>query len=302
MSVPNSRTAAAQRHAMAESLRGYWLQAESYQKFLSYVGALLVASAVFHFVVLLVTRGSWAGPVSWRKPILFGEAFGLTACSIAWFMTFLPKRPVAGWVLSIALGIANFGEVLWVSIQQWRGAASHFNNSTPFDAAAFAAAGFLILFAAVVILIVTLASFSSLSAPPSLSWAIRAGLLLLLTSQVLGLLMINNDGPVFGSAGSMKLPHAFALHAAQVLPALAWLMLFSAWNEPRQTRAVMIGTVGYAGVVGVSTRQALVGLALFDVGGLPACVLAFGALALVGSYAAAILALFHAAGEVQRVR
>ena len=40
---------------MLACLHGYWSQAERYQKFLYAVGALLVASAAFHFGVLLAT-------------------------------------------------------------------------------------------------------------------------------------------------------------------------------------------------------------------------------------------------------
>ncbi len=50
--------------AMRGSLRGYWAQAEGYQKFLYFVGFLLLASAVFHGVVLVVTGGSLEGDVA----------------------------------------------------------------------------------------------------------------------------------------------------------------------------------------------------------------------------------------------
>ena len=110
--------------AMLGKLCSYWVQAESYQKFLYSVGALLIFSAVFHTGVLIVSGGALEGDVSWRKPILFGEAFGLTCLSIAWIMTFLPKRTVSGWLLAGTLGVANFGEVFWVGMQQWRGVPS----------------------------------------------------------------------------------------------------------------------------------------------------------------------------------
>lgn len=148
----NAKTLSA---AAADSLRGYWEQAESYQRFLYAAGTLLVLSAVFHAVVLVATGGTLEGDVSWRKPILFGESFGLTCISIAWFLTFLPKRAWLGWSLAVALGLANSGEVVWVSLQQWRGVASHFNNSSAFDSLAFGAAGVLILITGIVILAVT---------------------------------------------------------------------------------------------------------------------------------------------------
>jgi hypothetical protein len=34
--------------------------------------------------VLVVTGGSWEGPVSWRKPMSFGLSFGVTLATIGW--------------------------------------------------------------------------------------------------------------------------------------------------------------------------------------------------------------------------
>lgn len=67
------------------------------------------------------------------------------------------------------LGLANFGEVFWVTMQQWRGVPSHFNYATPFDAAAFAAAGIMISVTASVIGLVMLWSWFSLQAPHALT-------------------------------------------------------------------------------------------------------------------------------------
>jgi len=273
---------------MAASLRGYWTQAESYQKFLYSVGFLLVASAVFHLGVLLVTRGTWQGDVSWRKPILFGESFGLTAISVAWIMTFLPKRRILGWLLAIVLGLANAEEVLWVSLQQWRGVASHFNNTTPFDAALFALAGIAILFAGGVILFVTLWTFFSLRAPPSVAWAIRVGTLLLLAGQVFGFMMIRANGHTFGAAGAMRVPHALALHGAQFLPALAVLLLFTGWSETRRTRTVVFGAAGYCILVAAGAFQTFSGRDPLDLSLSAALVLGVGALLLVWAYVLAL--------------
>ena len=54
--------------AMVATLRSYWTRAEGYQKFAYVIGVLLIGSAVFHTGVLIVTGGSFEGPVSWRKP------------------------------------------------------------------------------------------------------------------------------------------------------------------------------------------------------------------------------------------
>ena len=277
--------------AMLASLHGYWEQAEDYQRFLYVVGGLLVFSAVFHTGVLIVTGGSLEGDVSWRKPILFGESFGLTALSVAWVMTFLPKWRFRGWLLLGTLGFANFGEVLWVVMQQWRGVPSHFNNNTPLDAALFGVAGILIAFTGSVILVVTLLTFFSLQAPPSVRLAIRVGMVLLVFGQVFGLLIILNDGNTFGTAGAMKVPHALALHGAQVLPLLAWLLLFTEWSEVRRTQTVAVGALGYAGLLVVEAVQTFSGLAPFDLGFGAASVSGIGAIFLMGAYGTAVIGL-----------
>ena len=281
----------AQSQVMLASVRGYWAQAESYQKFLYFIGFLLLVSAVFHTGVFIVTGGSLEGDISWRKPILFGESFGLTCLSVAWIMTFLPKWCVWGWLLAGALGLANFGEVFLVAMQQWRGVPSHFNSSTPFDAAVFFLMAILIMFAGILILMVTLLTFFALEAPPGLTWAIRVGMLLLVTGQVLGIPMIRLSSHTFGAAGAMKIPHALASHGAQVLPVLAWLLLFTNWNEIQRTGTVTVGAAGYAGLVVVSASQTFSGRAPFDLDLPTALVLGICAVFLVGAYAAAVIGL-----------
>jgi hypothetical protein len=275
------------KRAMVASLREYWMHAASYQRFLYFVGFLLLASALFHGIVLIAVGGSLEGDISWRKPILFGESFGLTCVSLAWVMTFLPRWRVFGWLLAGALGLASFGEVFLVAMQQWRGVPSHFNNSTTFDAAVFLAMGLLILFTGVVILAVMLLVFFALQAPRSLAWAIRVGMVLLIAGQVFGIPMIRLNSHVFGAAGNMKVPHALALHSPQVLPVLAWLLSFTNWSESQRIRTVITGALGYGGLVAVSALQAYSGRAPLDLTLGVAAVLGVGGFFFVGAYAAA---------------
>ena len=302
--------------AMLTTLRRYWTEAESYQKFAYVIGALLILSAVFHTGVLVVTGGSLEGDVSWRKPILFGEAFGLTAVSVAWFMTFLPKKRVRGWLLLGALAVANFVEVFWVSMQQWRGVPSHFNFSTPFDAAFFNANGVMIGFTVTVIAIVAIWSLFSLQAPPSLAWAIRASMALLVVAQIFGILILRNGIPkvidfqtgefisegtrsayIFGEAGDMKVPHALTLHAAQVLPLLGWLLLFTNWSESRRAQTVILGATAFTVLVAVYTFQTFTGRAPSDLSWPAALVLGISGAIFGAAYLVTLLALLRPAPQ-----
>jgi len=166
------------------TLRRHWRESEGYQKLLYLTGALLLSSAVFHAGVLIVTGGPLSGDVSFRKAITFGEAFGVTTLSLGWFMSFIGIRKVTGWVLAVPLAFAMFWEVFLVTMQVWRGVPSHFNNSTPFDAAVFGLMGVMIAVVGVVIVVMMIRIFLSLRAPASLVLALRIGVGLLFVSQL----------------------------------------------------------------------------------------------------------------------
>ncbi len=296
--------------SMLSRLHGYWTQAESYQKFLYSISAILVVSGIFHVGVMIVTGGSWEGPVSWRKPIVFGLSGGVSCLSIAWIMTFLPKYRVRGWLLSGIMGISMLVEVFLITMQKWRGVPSHFNLSTTFDATVFSAMGTLIVFVEFVIIVVMFWSFFSLKAPSSMAWAIRVGLIVLVISQVFGNLIIQNGVPkvidfetgefiseglsstnIFGASGLMKLPHALSLHAVQVLPTLAWLLLFTNRSEGQRIRTVMIAIVGYSGLMMASAFQTFRGLAPSEMHFLVALVIGVSSIGVVGAYIAALIGL-----------
>ena len=118
-------------------------------------------------------------------------------------------------------------------MQTWRGVASHFNESTPFDAGVFSLMGMLVMILGVMTVLITVWSFVRLDAP-SLRLAIRLGLVLMLVSQAVGVQMIVEGGNTFGSEGALKVPHALTLHAVQLLPALALVLLASEFTERRR--------------------------------------------------------------------
>ena len=245
-------------------LKKYWDEAESYQKLLYLTGFLLLVSAIFHTVVLIVTGGTLKGDVSLRKAISFGEAFGLTAVSLAWFLTFVPKKRVIWWILSSIYAVATFVEVFLVTMQIWRGVPSHFNFSTPFDTVVFSLMGVSIGLHAPLILGVLLCSVFFLKAPSIFRWTITSGMLLLVISLVFGIVMIMNNSNTIGLLGQMKVPHALALHAAQVLPLLGLLLSFTNLSETKRTRFVIVGVLSYSALVGITAFQAFNGHPIVD--------------------------------------
>jgi hypothetical protein len=262
---------------MRSTLLSYWRQARPPQRFAYVVGATLIAVGVGHLVAWLLIGGAWAGPVSFRKPTTFGVSFGLTTITLAWVAGHLRVSDRARWLLLGPLAVADAYEVVWVAVQRWRGVVSHFNFDTSLDTGLFLAGGVAIAVTVTVTLILTVLAFTAIQATPSMTLAIRAGLLILLVAQAVGGWMIQHGvGPAsdgattglttFGVAGVMKVPHAVAIHAIQVLPTLAWLLSFTTLGERRRVTLMGIAILGYVALVVVSLIQTAAGMAPLDVG------------------------------------
>jgi hypothetical protein len=239
----------------------------------------------------VVDGGSWEGPISWRKPTVFGLSFGITLLTLSWFMSFLRPGRMFGWVTLGLYSVASVGEVFLVSMQKWRGVPSHFNDATVFDEAVFSAMGLLVSVIAIVTLVIAIRSLLSMDAPASLALAIRLGLLLMLVSQAVGVQMIAVEGNTFGAAGALKVPHAFTLHVAQVLPALALMLLASESTEGRRVRIVGLGAVGYALVIASTLMQTYAGRSPLDLAAGSTVLALVGLALLVGAAVVAIRGL-----------
>jgi hypothetical protein len=212
------------------------------------VAAALFLSGTAHALVLIVTGGSWLGPLSMRKAVTFGLSFGLTLASVAWATSFLTIRPRLRTALLRAFTAASVTEVVLVSMQAWRGVPSHFNFETPFDNVVS-----MTLAAGGGVLILTVVGFTATALvepgpdAPSLRLAVRAGLVVLLVALSTGAVMIGrgvvaaragDPQLAYTTAGSLKPLHAVAMHAILVLPALAWILRFTRYAEPQRVRIV----------------------------------------------------------------
>jgi hypothetical protein len=265
--------------------------ATAFQRFGYACGALLVLSGVVHGGVYLVDGGAWTGPLSWRKPIVFGLSFGITLLTVTWLVGFLRPGRLAGWLVVGIFSIASLGEVFLISMQTWRGVPSHFNNTTAFDEMVFSMMGTLVMVVGVMTAVVTVWAFLRIDAPASLALAIRLGLLLMLVSQGVGVQMIAEGGNTFGSQGALKVPHAVTLHAVQVLPALALVLLVTDTPERRRVRIVGLGAVGYAVLIASTMVQTYAGRAPLDLTVAASALAAVGLALLVASAVLALLGL-----------
>lgn len=210
-----------------------------------------MVSGLVHLAIWGVTGGPWEGPVTWRKPILFGVSGGLTSLSMGWAWSRLPRWR-ADWLLARSATLALVVEVGLIDMQCWRGVASHFNRSTQFDSLLYDAMGLLILWVTAIIVLITVRFFRQpVAMPADMLLAARAGLIFLVISCLLGIwVSVNGDLRMqqglepeqFGRAGVPKFPHGAVIHALQWLPLLTWGAARAGFTLATRLRLVSIAS------------------------------------------------------------
>ncbi len=230
-------------------------------------GALLLVSGLVHVGVWWADGSAWAGPVSFRKPVLFGVSGGLVALSLAWALDALKaalRRSAAWW--SWLIGV----EVALITLQAWRRRASHFNQDTALDLAIFAVMGGLIIAAWAISLWWTWLLQRDRTMPADRRAAALGGLLLLHLASALGIFMSVRGTMVVTAGGlhperigqgSLHLPHAIGIHGFQVL-LIAWRALRRRGvSAPAQVRALGWATAGLVFAFGAALVQVVMGQA-----------------------------------------
>ena len=259
-------------------------------RLLAVIGVLLVVSGLAHLVVWAVAGGPWEGPVSWRKPILFGISGGLTCLSLGWAWAQLPWRRGDAW-LAATVAWALLVEVAAIDLQTWRGVASHFNRSTSFDSFLYDAMGLLILWVTLIAVDLTIRFLRQPTGlAPDMLLAARAGLVLLVISCGLGIwVSVHGDMRMaaglppehYGAAGVPKFPHGAVIHAMQWLPLLAWAARRAGVTEQSRAWLVAGATVGTTLIGCFALVQTLAGRSRFDVTPVTGTLLAAGVICLV---------------------
>ncbi len=235
------------------------------------MGGVLIASGLYHLVLLWMIGADWSGPVSLRKPGLFGVSAGMTVWSIIWVLTQLVPRRNDG-LFAALLSAGLLLEVGLITMQQWRGVPSHFNRTTPFDATIESIMLGLILLVTIGIAWLCIRSRQLLPMEQSRAISLRAGLWLLLVSCGLGFLItiagqINLAAGLspetWGKAGVLKYPHGAALHAIQALPLLS--LVFQKWRISDAARLLRWAVTAQVVFLVHALWQALSGRSRLDI-------------------------------------
>ncbi|WP_336922743.1 hypothetical protein [Aquipuribacter sp. SD81] len=271
-------------------------------------GLALAAVGLAHLGVQAVDGGAWAGPVSWRKPVVFGVSLGILLLTVAAVLRWVPGRRTQWWVAA-PLVVGSVVEYAAIASQRWRGVPSHFNDATPYDSVVFGvmAGSVGLIVAAVAVLTVVAALPRGFSGGPALRLAVLVGLAGVLVSSWVGGRMIAEgtevvaatgavpDSVVLGAAGSAKLFHAVGQHGLQVLLAVALLLHVAGAPRRRALAVTALASLGFAGVLGGVGAAALRGEAWLA---LPPSLLvpAVPGVALLAAAAVAVLGHLRPAG------
>jgi hypothetical protein len=252
---------------------------------------LLVLTGAMVVLALVTTVGVFAdariltGAPIWLKPWKFAVSFVLYAFTLAWMLSVLPRRSRLAEVAGVIIVGVSVIEMAIIVIQAARGTTSHYNQSTPLNAAMWSAMGtsILVLFLTH-LLIAVIALIQRIPDRPA-RYAILLGLGVSLLGMLAAIPMVTPteaqmvqgvagahsvgvpDGgpglPITGwstTGGDLRIGHFIGLHALQALPLLAFLLARYGGRRldaVHRARLILVTGAAYAVLVMLLTWQAL---------------------------------------------
>jgi hypothetical protein len=261
---------------------------------LTFTGLLLLAALAVFGVGLFVDPRTITGAPAWLKPAKFAASGAIYTLTLAAVFTYLPEwtrtRRAIGWITAVVL----VGEVAVIAVQAWRGVASHFNVSTPLDAAIFAAMGVAIVLQTFSSVLVAIALWRQPITDRAIGVALRAGMAITIVGALTAGFMTQPTADQIGQArsigrlttagahtvgapdggrglpgtgwsrdhGDLRIPHFVGLHALQILPFLA-ILARRRWTDTAAVRIMRVVTTSYVALFTILLIEALRGEALF---------------------------------------
>lgn len=181
-----------------------------------------------------------AGINPWIKPLKFETSVVVYLLTLGWMLLNLPASPRPRRILASGVALSMACEIAAIVLQAARGVGSHFNESTPFDAAVFAIMGlFITLNTAMVFWLLILYLITPSALPPAVLWGVRLGLVLFLLASIEGFFIVRNMAHTVGAPdggpglpflnwstqfGDLRVAHFLGMHAIQILPLLGFLL------------------------------------------------------------------------------
>jgi len=258
---------------------------------LTTTGLLMLPALAIAAVGLIVDPRLITGAPAWLKPAKFALSIAVYVFTLAWMFTFIPAfkrtRRVVGWVTAIVMGL----ELAIIGLQAWRGTTSHFNFSTPLDAALFIVMGAAIVLQTVTSIAVAIALWRQEFEDQALGWAFRLAMIITIVGAFSGLLMnrptpdqlapvhASQARPIIGAHtvgapdggpgipgtgwsaehGDLRIPHFMGLHALQVLPVFALVLRRRQLPTDSNVRLTLTAAGSYLALFAILLAQALRG-------------------------------------------
>ncbi|MFE7460305.1 hypothetical protein [Streptomyces sp. NPDC057554] len=252
--------------------------------------------AVLSAVGLVVDDRVLVGAPIWAKPLKFSLSFTVYGLALAWMLAQSTRGRRTGWWAGNVVVATSLVEMAIITGQVLRGKRSHFNAETPFDQALFTAMGITIIVLWAATLVIGLLLLRTRFADRATAWAIRGGVMIALVGAGIGFLMtlpsaeqraagdldtadvigahsvgVPDGGPSMPltgwstTGGDLRIPHFVGMHALQLIPLFLIALVLLAPRIARlgdaglRLRLVRVVTAGYAGLVALTTWQALRG-------------------------------------------
>ena len=256
---------------------------------LTAAGLLMLAALAAALAGLRFDPRVIIGAPAWLKPAKFAASTAIYMFTLAWMFGYLPDWPRlrrrVGWVTAVVLVL----EVALIAVQAWRGTTSHFNVGTPLDAVVFSVMGLSILVQTASSVVVAVALWRQPFADRAFGWALRLGMAISILGASTGGLMTRPTAAQLADAraghrltvagahtvgapdggpglpgtgwsvqhGDLRVPHFLGLHAMQMLPLIALVIV-----SPRRVRLVWVAGVSYLALFALLLAQALRGEAV----------------------------------------
>ncbi|MEV7294350.1 hypothetical protein AB0N79_22420 [Streptomyces microflavus] len=261
--------------------------------------AVMALWALVSAVGLVVDDRVLAGAPIWAKPFKFTVSLAAYGLTLAWMLTHLTRGHRTGWWAGNVVVLTSLVEMTIITVQVVRGKRSHFNAATPLDTALFSVMGITIIVLWAATLAIGILLLRASIADRAAAWAIRGGVLIALVGAGLGFLMtlpsaeqqaagnldtaevigahsvgVPDGGPAMPltgwstTGGDLRAPHFVGMHALQLIPLFLIALVLLAPRLARlrdagvRLRLVRVATAGYAGLVALTTWQALRGQSL----------------------------------------
>ncbi len=215
----------------------------------------------------------------WIKPLKFCISTGIYILSLGFMTSLYPFSIRKKRIINLTVAWTLLIETFIIIYQGSRGVQSHYNQTSLVDGLLFAAMGILIAINVIIMLLFIIETArKKMHVAKSIQWSIFLAWSYVLIGSWVGGKMIGQLKHTVGAAdggpgipflnwstiaGDLRIAHFFGLHAMQILPIFAFVLL-RYWNTTERNKIIVVTIFGllYASWIGFTFYQAQQGMAL----------------------------------------